>query len=90
MKAEILPPSGDQHCRTGTLCGLEVSITRQAEPSETEGEEEESTEIEGLRTTKLMYEGRTREGVCVCVCPSMSGIYLSTLVCVVCSGGQQQ
>uniref|UniRef100_A0A4W5MKS6 Trafficking protein particle complex subunit 10 n=1 Tax=Hucho hucho TaxID=62062 RepID=A0A4W5MKS6_9TELE len=56
LKAEILPPSGDQHCRTGTLCGLEVSITRQAEPSETEGEEEESTEIEGLRTTKLMYE----------------------------------
>uniref|UniRef100_A0A4W5MHY1 Trafficking protein particle complex subunit 10 n=1 Tax=Hucho hucho TaxID=62062 RepID=A0A4W5MHY1_9TELE len=55
-RAEILPPSGDQHCRTGTLCGLEVSITRQAEPSETEGEEEESTEIEGLRTTKLMYE----------------------------------
>uniref|UniRef100_A0A674CUS2 Trafficking protein particle complex subunit 10 n=1 Tax=Salmo trutta TaxID=8032 RepID=A0A674CUS2_SALTR len=56
LKAEILPPSGDQHCRTGALCGLEVSITRQAEPSETEGEEEESTEIEGLRTTKLMYE----------------------------------
>uniref|UniRef100_A0A673ZCZ5 Trafficking protein particle complex subunit 10 n=1 Tax=Salmo trutta TaxID=8032 RepID=A0A673ZCZ5_SALTR len=55
-RAEILPPSGDQHCRTGALCGLEVSITRQAEPSETEGEEEESTEIEGLRTTKLMYE----------------------------------
>ncbi|KAM9417951.1 trafficking protein particle complex subunit 10 [Salvelinus alpinus] len=56
LKAEILPPSGDQHCRTGALCGLEVSITRQAESSETEGEEEESTEIEGLRTTKLMYE----------------------------------
>uniref|UniRef100_A0A8C8JPN1 Trafficking protein particle complex 10 n=1 Tax=Oncorhynchus tshawytscha TaxID=74940 RepID=A0A8C8JPN1_ONCTS len=56
LKAEILPSSGDQHCRTGALCGLEVSITRQAEPSETEGEEEESTEIEGLRTTKLMYE----------------------------------
>ncbi|XP_020338243.1 trafficking protein particle complex subunit 10-like [Oncorhynchus kisutch] len=56
LKAEISPPSGDQHCRTGALCGLEVSITRQAEPSETEGEEEESTEIEGLRTTKLMYE----------------------------------
>uniref|UniRef100_A0A8C7ITK4 Trafficking protein particle complex subunit 10 n=1 Tax=Oncorhynchus kisutch TaxID=8019 RepID=A0A8C7ITK4_ONCKI len=55
-RAEILPSSGDQHCRTGALCGLEVSITRQAEPSETEGEEEESTEIEGLRTTKLMYE----------------------------------
>ncbi|XP_010903475.2 trafficking protein particle complex subunit 10 isoform X2 [Esox lucius] len=56
VKAEICPASGDKHCRTGTLCGLEVSITRQAEPSETEGEEEESTEIEGLKTTKLMYE----------------------------------
>uniref|UniRef100_A0AAY4BYE3 Trafficking protein particle complex subunit 10 n=1 Tax=Denticeps clupeoides TaxID=299321 RepID=A0AAY4BYE3_9TELE len=54
--AEIRPGSGEQHCRTGALCGLEVSITRLTEPSDAERDDEETTETEGLRTTKLMYE----------------------------------
>ncbi|KAL2087522.1 hypothetical protein ACEWY4_016350 [Coilia grayii] len=56
LKAEIRPADGEQQCRTGTLCGLEVAITRLTEPSESERDEEETTESEGLRTTKLMYE----------------------------------
>lgn len=58
LRAEIRPADGEQQCRMGTLCGLEVSITRLTEPSEAErDEEEQTTESEGLRTTKLMYEG---------------------------------
>uniref|UniRef100_A0AAY4BY36 Trafficking protein particle complex subunit 10 n=1 Tax=Denticeps clupeoides TaxID=299321 RepID=A0AAY4BY36_9TELE len=56
VRAEIRPGSGEQHCRTGALCGLEVSITRLTEPSDAERDDEETTETEGLRTTKLMYE----------------------------------
>ncbi|XP_062383865.1 trafficking protein particle complex subunit 10 isoform X4 [Sardina pilchardus] len=56
LRAEIQPADGEEKCRTGTLCGLEVSITRLTEPSDSEREDEESTESEGLRTTKLMYE----------------------------------
>ncbi|KAL6468804.1 hypothetical protein MHYP_G00223280 [Metynnis hypsauchen] len=56
MKAEIQPAVGEQQCRAGTLCRLEVSVTRLTEPSESEREDEEATESEGLRTTKLMYE----------------------------------
>ncbi|XP_030626618.1 trafficking protein particle complex subunit 10 [Chanos chanos] len=56
LKAEIRPAAGEQHCRTGALCGLEVSITRLTEPSDAEREDEEFTENEGLRTTRLMYE----------------------------------
>ena len=57
LRAEILPGTGEQSCHSGTLCGLEVSITRLAEPSEGEEEVEGQGETEGLRTTKLMYEG---------------------------------
>ncbi|XP_062312495.1 trafficking protein particle complex subunit 10 isoform X1 [Osmerus eperlanus] len=56
LRAEILPGAGEQSCHSGTLCGLEVSITRLAEPSEGEEEVEGQGETEGLRTTKLMYE----------------------------------
>lgn len=59
VKAEIQPAVGEQQCRAGTLCRLEVSVTRLIEPSDPEGEDEELTENEGLRTTKLMYEGKT-------------------------------
>uniref|UniRef100_A0A7N6B464 Trafficking protein particle complex 10 n=1 Tax=Anabas testudineus TaxID=64144 RepID=A0A7N6B464_ANATE len=54
VRAEILPPAGEQHCRSGFLCGLEVCITRLSEP--TEGEMAEETDTDGLKTTKLMYE----------------------------------
>lgn len=56
MKADIQPAVGEQHCHAGTLCRLEVSITRLIELNEAEKDDEELTESEGLRTTKLMYE----------------------------------
>lgn len=57
VRAEILPPAGEEHCRSGTLCGLEVCITRLTEPGEGELSEESKTDVDGLKTTKLMYEG---------------------------------
>lgn len=59
VRAEILPPVGEQHCRSGFLCGLEVCITRLTEPAE--GEVAEETDTDGLKTTKLMYEGMSGE-----------------------------
>lgn len=59
VKADIQPAVEEQHCHAGTLCRLEVSITRLTESSDAEGEDEELIENEGLRTTKLMYEGKT-------------------------------
>lgn len=59
MKADIQPAVGEQHCRAGTLCRLEVSVMRLVELSDADGEDEELMENEGLRTTKLMYEGKT-------------------------------
>lgn len=63
MRAEILPPAGEQHCRSGFLCGLEVCITRLTEPAEGEMAEESKTDTDGLKTTKLMYEGMSGERV---------------------------
>lgn len=57
MKAEIFPPAGEQRCRSGVLCGLEVCITRLTEPAEGEIAEDSKTETDGPKTTKLMYEG---------------------------------
>uniref|UniRef100_A0A8C7XSK1 Trafficking protein particle complex subunit 10 n=1 Tax=Oryzias sinensis TaxID=183150 RepID=A0A8C7XSK1_9TELE len=56
VKAEISPPAGEQHCRSGLLCGLEVCITRLTEPAEGEIAEESKTDPDGLKVTKLMYE----------------------------------
>ncbi|KAF0026735.1 hypothetical protein F2P81_021472 [Scophthalmus maximus] len=56
VRADILPPAGEQHCRSGLLCGLEVCITRLTEPAEGETAEESKTDTDGLKTTKLMYE----------------------------------
>ncbi|KAG7245698.1 hypothetical protein CRUP_008684, partial [Coryphaenoides rupestris] len=56
VRAEILPATGEQQCRSGTLCGLEVCITRLTEPTEGELGEEGKTEPDAPRTTKLMYE----------------------------------
>lgn len=58
VRAEILPATGEQQCRSGTLCGLEVCITRLTEPTEGELGEEVKTEPDTPRTTKLMYEGK--------------------------------
>uniref|UniRef100_A0A3B4G246 Trafficking protein particle complex 10 n=1 Tax=Pundamilia nyererei TaxID=303518 RepID=A0A3B4G246_9CICH len=56
VKAEIFPPAGEQRCRSGVLCGLEVCITRLTEPAEGEIAEDSKTETDGPKTTKLMYE----------------------------------
>ncbi|XP_073732490.1 trafficking protein particle complex subunit 10 isoform X3 [Misgurnus anguillicaudatus] len=56
VRAEIHPSAGEQHCRTGTLCRLEVSLTRLSEPDDTDRTDEEISEAEGLRTSRLMYE----------------------------------
>uniref|UniRef100_A0A8C2BFR2 Trafficking protein particle complex 10 n=1 Tax=Cyprinus carpio TaxID=7962 RepID=A0A8C2BFR2_CYPCA len=51
--AEIRPAEGEQDCRTGALCRLEVSLTRLSEPSDSD---EEYSDTDGLRTTRLLYE----------------------------------
>ncbi|XP_062963715.1 trafficking protein particle complex subunit 10 isoform X2 [Cynocephalus volans] len=55
VKAEIFPPSGMQHCRTGLLCSLEVSITRLSDLLEVD-KDEALMESDQCFLTKLMYE----------------------------------
>lgn len=59
VKAEILPPAGAQHCRTGSLCPLEVTITRL--PGLLEGDRDDAlTEVDERFCTKLLCEGGSR------------------------------
>ncbi|XP_072595335.1 trafficking protein particle complex subunit 10 isoform X3 [Vulpes vulpes] len=55
VRAEILPPAGTEHCRTGSLCSLEVSITRLSDLLEVD-KDEALTESDDYFSTKLMYE----------------------------------
>ncbi|KAM9695738.1 trafficking protein particle complex subunit 10 isoform 1-T1 [Trichechus inunguis] len=55
VKAEIFPPLGMEYCKTGSLCSLEVSITRLADLLEVD-KDEALTESDEYFTTKLMYE----------------------------------
>lgn len=55
VKAEVLPPAGVEHCRTGSLCSLEVSITRLADLLEVD-RDEALTGSDEYFCTKLMYE----------------------------------
>ncbi|XP_077611560.1 trafficking protein particle complex subunit 10 isoform X2 [Crocuta crocuta] len=55
VRAEILPPSGMEHCRTGSLCSLEVTITRLSDLLEVD-KDEALTESDEYFSTKLMYE----------------------------------
>ncbi|XP_061483502.1 trafficking protein particle complex subunit 10 isoform X2 [Rhineura floridana] len=55
VKAEISPPLGAEYCKTGSLCSLEVSITRLSDLLDVD-KDEALTELEGYCTTKLMYE----------------------------------
>uniref|UniRef100_A0A4W5PH06 Trafficking protein particle complex subunit 10 n=1 Tax=Hucho hucho TaxID=62062 RepID=A0A4W5PH06_9TELE len=52
VRAEIMPAAGEQNCHSGSLCGLEMSITRLAEPEDNE----DDGETEEVCSTKLMYE----------------------------------
>uniref|UniRef100_A0AAZ3QY12 Trafficking protein particle complex subunit 10 n=1 Tax=Oncorhynchus tshawytscha TaxID=74940 RepID=A0AAZ3QY12_ONCTS len=61
VRAEIMPAAGQQNCHSGSLCGLEMSITRLTEPDDDEEddggtEEKGQTETEEVCSTKLMYE----------------------------------
>lgn len=58
MKAEILPAPGAEYCRTGSLCSLEVAITRLADLLDVD-KDEALVESEEYFATKLMYEGRS-------------------------------
>uniref|UniRef100_G3VMG2 Trafficking protein particle complex subunit 10 n=1 Tax=Sarcophilus harrisii TaxID=9305 RepID=G3VMG2_SARHA len=55
VKAEIFPPLGTEYCKTGSLCSLEVSITRLSDLLEVD-KDEALTESDEYCTTKLMYE----------------------------------
>ncbi|XP_041591065.1 trafficking protein particle complex subunit 10 isoform X2 [Vulpes lagopus] len=55
VRAEILPPAGTEHCRTGSLCSLEVCITRLSDLLEVD-KDEALTESDDYFSTKLMYE----------------------------------
>ncbi|XP_036207280.1 trafficking protein particle complex subunit 10 isoform X4 [Myotis myotis] len=59
VKAEILPPAGTELCRTGSLCALEVSITRLSGLLEVD-RDEALTESDEYFSTKLMYEDSHR------------------------------
>uniref|UniRef100_A0A8C3YUN3 Trafficking protein particle complex subunit 10 n=1 Tax=Catagonus wagneri TaxID=51154 RepID=A0A8C3YUN3_9CETA len=55
VKAEVSPPAGTEHCRTGALCSLEVSITRLSGLLEAD-QDEALTGSDDYFSTKLMYE----------------------------------
>uniref|UniRef100_A0A6I8NVM7 TRAPPC10/Trs130 C-terminal domain-containing protein n=2 Tax=Ornithorhynchus anatinus TaxID=9258 RepID=A0A6I8NVM7_ORNAN len=55
VKAEIFPPLGTEYCKTGSLCSLEVSITRLSDLLEVD-KDESLTESDEYCSTKLMYE----------------------------------
>ncbi|XP_067595722.1 trafficking protein particle complex subunit 10 isoform X3 [Pseudorca crassidens] len=55
VRAEISPPPGTELCKTGSLCSLEVSITRLSDLSDAD-KDEALTEREDYFSTKLMYE----------------------------------
>ncbi|XP_053165600.1 trafficking protein particle complex subunit 10 [Hemicordylus capensis] len=55
VKAEISPSLGAEYCKTGSLCSLEVLITRLSDLLEVD-KDEALTEADGYCTTKLMYE----------------------------------
>lgn len=55
VKSEIHPPLGFEYCKTGSLCSLEVSITRLLDLVDVD-KDEALTESEGYCSTKLLYE----------------------------------
>ncbi|XP_038615987.1 trafficking protein particle complex subunit 10 isoform X2 [Tachyglossus aculeatus] len=55
VKTEIFPPLGTEYCKTGSLCSLEVSITRLSDLLEVD-KDDSLTESDEYCSTKLMYE----------------------------------
>ncbi|XP_077392454.1 trafficking protein particle complex subunit 10 isoform X2 [Festucalex cinctus] len=59
VRADMVPPAGERHCRSGSLCGLEVAISRLAEPADTEtptAADDNKVDADGIRSSKVMYE----------------------------------
>lgn len=55
VKAEIRPPLGAELCRTGSLCSLEVAITRLSDLLEVD-RDDALTQSDEYFSTKLLYE----------------------------------
>uniref|UniRef100_A0A3Q2YNA7 Trafficking protein particle complex subunit 10 n=1 Tax=Hippocampus comes TaxID=109280 RepID=A0A3Q2YNA7_HIPCM len=57
VRANMLPLAGERHCRSGSLCGLEVVIARLAEPAEGQPDVDGGgTDADGLGGSKVLYE----------------------------------
>ncbi|KAM5127063.1 trafficking protein particle complex subunit 10-like [Mantella aurantiaca] len=55
VRAEITPPADCDYCKMGSLCSLEISITRLCDPLE--GDKEETlTDSDGYSSTQLFYQ----------------------------------
>uniref|UniRef100_A0A8C1RAR2 Trafficking protein particle complex 10 n=1 Tax=Cyprinus carpio TaxID=7962 RepID=A0A8C1RAR2_CYPCA len=52
-RVTIRPAAGEQHCVSGSLCRLEVSVTRLSEAGDSD---EDSSDTDGLRSCRLLYE----------------------------------
>ncbi|CAB1346918.1 unnamed protein product [Coregonus sp. 'balchen'] len=74
VRAEITPAAGEKHCHSGSLCGLEMSITRLAEPDDDDDDDDENDgETDEVCSSKLMYEVADSGGSWV-VCGRSSGL----------------
>ncbi|XP_066455538.1 trafficking protein particle complex subunit 10 isoform X2 [Eleutherodactylus coqui] len=73
VRAEILPPAESEFCKMGSLCSLEVCITRLCDPVETD-KEETLTDCEGYTSTQLFYQ--VDGGSNWAVCGRSSGVVL--------------
>ncbi|KAM3933333.1 trafficking protein particle complex subunit 10 [Leptodactylus fuscus] len=77
VRAEISPPAESKFCKMGSLCSLEVCITRLCDPAETD-KEETLTDCEGYTSTQLFYQV-VDGGSNWAVCGRSSGVVLMPL-----------
>ncbi|XP_063301825.1 trafficking protein particle complex subunit 10 isoform X2 [Pelobates fuscus] len=73
VQVDIIPPTDAQFCKMGSLCSLEVCITRLCDPLEPE-KEGTLSECEGFRSTQLFYQ--VDGGSNWAVCGRSSGVVL--------------
>ncbi|XP_077149660.1 trafficking protein particle complex subunit 10 isoform X1 [Ranitomeya variabilis] len=74
VRAEISPSAEADFCKMGSLCSLEVCITRLGDPVETD-KEETLTDCEGYTSTQLFYQV-VDGGSNWAVCGRSSGVVL--------------
>ncbi|KAM4699256.1 trafficking protein particle complex subunit 10 isoform 2-T2 [Discoglossus pictus] len=63
--ADISPPTDAEFCKTGSLCSLEVCITRLCDPLETD-KEDALNECDGYSSTQLFYQVDSGSNWAVC------------------------